>query len=324
MTALPRLDNDAVVALRPAAIRPSTGNEPLHVLHEREAADRSGAVAEVLTVLLRGSECRFRCVMCDLWKSTHLEPTPKGSLTAQIRSAIGQHNAEARPEAPKWIKLYNASNFFAPANVPREELKPIASQLGAFERVIVENHPKLIHDSILRFRDAIGGTLEVAMGLETVHPQVLPALNKQMDLDDFQRACDWLHRRNIDVRTFVLLRPPGLSEEEGIQWCGRSIEFAQRAGVRHVSVIPLRAGNGAVEYLQKLGHFSPPLASSLEQVFDQAVPSAKSIVTVDLWDWERLRGTCVDCSAIRHSALQQANLRQTRRQPSSCPCDAKP
>ena len=38
----------------------------------------------------------------------------------------------------------------------------------------------------------INGRLEIAMGLETVHPEVLRRLNKRMTLDDFERATTFL------------------------------------------------------------------------------------------------------------------------------------
>jgi radical SAM enzyme (TIGR01210 family) len=310
---LPRLGSREVLALRPPVLRPTPGNTPLDVFEEDEPANVEGETARVLTILLRGSECSFRCVMCDLWKSTHPGPTPAGAIPAQISAAVGEWNTrESLTGSPgqKWFKLYNASNFFAPASVPVADLPAIASQVAFADRVVVENHPKLLTQQVTTFRDAIAGKLEVAMGLETVHPKILPLLNKQMDLDDFSRACAWLLERDIDIRAFVLLRPPGLNESEGIEWCHRSIEFARQQGVRHVSVVPVRGGNGAVEYLEKAGHFGPPQATSLERVVEEQLRKSAMIVTADLWDWEKLRGTCEKCRDIRRTRLATMNLSQ--------------
>ena len=90
----------------------------------------------------------------------------------------------------------------------------------------------------------LAGHLEVAMGLETVHPEVLAKLNKQMTLDDFERATRFLNERGIPVRAFILLRPPFLTEDEGVEWAIRSIELAFEWGIECCSVIPTRAGNG--------------------------------------------------------------------------------
>src|SRR5208337_4826697 len=100
--------------------------------------------------------------------------------------------------------------------------------------------------------------LQVAMGLETIHPEVLPRLNKRMTLADFDRATRFLGQHGIDVRAFLLLRPPFLSEQEGITWAKRSIEYAFDRGVECCVVIPTRAGNGAMDRLQEQGLFCLP------------------------------------------------------------------
>ena len=91
------------------------------------------------------------------------------------------------------IKLYNSGNFFDPQAIPPEEFPAIAGKLSSFQRVIVESHPKLCGADCFRFRDLLHGELEVAIGLETVQPDVLPRLNKQMTLDDFTGAVERLN-----------------------------------------------------------------------------------------------------------------------------------
>src|SRR4051794_4983355 len=49
--------------------------------HER-AAD--GRVVRTATVFLTGRECPWRCVMCDLWRFTTAEDTPRGAIPAQV------------------------------------------------------------------------------------------------------------------------------------------------------------------------------------------------------------------------------------------------
>ena len=311
---IPRLDTQAILALRPDIGRPEPGFSALNVLEELEASNANGDIKKVLTVLLRGSECQFRCLMCDLWKHTHKSPTPPGAIATQTLASV-------RASLPaQWIKLYNASNFFAPANVPQVDLEALPDILSGFEKVIVENHPKLLGPRVQAFRDALPSRLEIAMGLETIHPEVLPLLNKRMNITDFRRACDWLLKREIDVRTFVLLRPPGMSENEGVEWCIQSVQFAIDCGSRHVSVIPVRSGNGAIEHLQQLGHFQSPLASSLETVLNHFASQTSSVVTADLWDWPKLRGTCDGCSSERLARLQNYNLMQKPFVPFTCNC----
>ena len=319
------LSTKEIVALRPQVTRPAASRSPIAVLDELEAVDRAASLANVTTVLLRGSECSFRCTMCDLWKETHLGPTPRGNMPAQIREALArQQSSPLKQSGPEqssrqhWIKLYNASNFFAPYNVPTEDLPEIAQLVCNFDRVIVENHPSLTAPSIADFAKQLNGRLEVAMGLETVDPQSLRSLNKQVTVDTIRSATHSLIDMGIDVRLFVLLRPPGLSESAAIESCLASVAAAQDWGARHVSIIPVRGGNGAMEYLQQTGGFEPPLASSLEFVLNQSLASSPIVVTADTWDWDKLRGQCAACSAARRSALERANLAQVPQASITC------
>lgn len=302
MSPLPILTDDDILAARPPRndVEP---DRPYAFLVEPECS-ASGEVVDIATLFLTNRECPFRCLMCDLWKNTTTDTVPAGSIPRQIDYAL------TRLPAARQIKLYNSGNFFDTKAIRPEDHAAIAERVRAFERVIVENHPKLCGPRMLPFRDAIApAEFEVALGLETVHPEVLPALNKGMTLDDFSRAVAFLRDNAIDVRAFILLRPPYLSEEEGVEWAIRSLEFAFEAGVQCCAVIPTRGGNGILERLTEEGRFAPPSLSSIETVFDAGLAMRRGRVLMDLWDFDKF-SRCPACSDRRRDRLQQMNLTQ--------------
>src|SRR3954447_2148828 len=134
--------------------------------------------------------------MCDLWKNTLEAPVASGQIPGQIRWGL------ARLPPARHLKLYNSGSFFDPLAIPPEDYGAIARLAAPFERVIVECHPRLVGRRCREFRRLLPGELEVAMGLETVRPEVLPRLNKQMTLDDFARAASDLRSQDIALRTF--------------------------------------------------------------------------------------------------------------------------
>ena len=146
---------------------------------EEERTPEAGDPA--LTIFLAGAECPFTCVFCDLWRETLDGPTPPGALPAQLREALAA--AGPLPQPVRRLKLYNASNFFEPRAVPMEDEDEILALVAPFARVTVECHPRLVGGRCLRFAERLTGRLEVAMGLETVHPEALPRLNKGLTLD---------------------------------------------------------------------------------------------------------------------------------------------
>jgi radical SAM enzyme (TIGR01210 family) len=263
----------------------------------------SGNVEDVATVFLTNRECPFRCLMCDLWKNTTAERVPDGAIVAQLDWAL------ERLSHVMHIKLYNAGNFFDAQAIPPGDLKGIAQRLAQFETVIVECHPRLIDERCLAFREMLKPELQVAMGLETVHPDVLPRLNKRMTLPDFERAVQFLREHDIGVRAFTLLRPPFLDESEGVEWAKRSLDYAFSLGVECCVVIPTRAGNGAMEILQAQGEFSPPQIKSLEKVLEYGISMKSGRVFGDLWDIEKF-AVCGHCDRHRAERIRAMNLTQ--------------
>ena len=241
---------------------------------DEEMTER-GDLARVGTVFLTGRECPWHCAMCDLWRYTTSADTPAGAIPAQIQEA--RRAWHERGEAISRIKLYNASNFFDPRSVPDGDYDTIGALVSGLEQVIVESHPSLVSDRVDRFRDALAGPrLEVAMGLETVHPAALDALNKRMTTDDFARAADELHRSDVTLRVFLLIAPPFVPADEQDEWLLKSVAFAETCGAAVISLIPTRGGNGAMEALTAQGLFREPSPADVERSFSLVIARRRS------------------------------------------------
>jgi archaeosine synthase beta-subunit len=288
-------------------------DRPYEFLVEPERG-ADGVVQDVSTIFLTNRECPFRCLMCDLWKNTTVESVPVGAIPRQIDFAL-----DRLPNA-QHIKLYNSGNFFDAKAIPREDWPAIVERVRGFRSVIVENHPKLCGDACFEFRDMLAAhdvELEIAIGLETIHPEVLPRLNKQMTAEDFSQAAERLGVEGIRLRTFILLRPPFLDEAEGIDWALRSIEFAFEAGVSCCSVVPTRAGNGIMEQLERDDWFASPQLSSMEIVQERGIQLDAGRVFMDTWDAQQF-ATCPECAELRIQRISAINLSQCVAPPVMC------
>ena len=270
-------------------------------------------MVETATVFLTNKECPFQCLMCDLWKNTLDVSVQPGDIPAQLDYALAR-----LPEAAQ-IKLYNSGNFFDHKAIPPVDYLPIAKRLHGFDRIIVENHPKLCTNECVWFNDMLDGTLEVAMGLETAHPGVLQRLTKSMTLEDFERATTFLLTYGIDVRAFILLKPPFMDEQEGIEWALRSIEYAFGLGVQCCAVIPTRPGNAPLDQLMEQGEFSRPSIRSMEHVLEAGISMNKGRVFMDLWDAAQFYD-CPECGPLRQERLHRMNLSQQIEPTTSCTC----
>ncbi len=280
-----------------------------------EERSAEGRLEPALTLFLAGAECPFTCVFCDLWRHTGEEPTAEGSLPAQVEWALrevqkkGQIPPDLFPRRSR-LKLYNASNFFDPRAVPLADEEALIDLVRPFHRVVVECHPAFVGERCLRFAARLDGRLEVAMGLECAHPEVLPRLNKKMTLADFDAAAARLREVGIALRAFVLVAPPFLPAPEAVEWAVRSAEHAFDQGAQTVVLIPTRGGNGEMERLLAGGLFTPPTLDQVEEALDRALPVATAIggtVTVDTWDLDTF-ARCSACVHPRRQRLERINL----------------
>jgi radical SAM enzyme (TIGR01210 family) len=262
-----------------------------------------GTIERALTVFLAGAECPFTCSFCDLWRYTIDGPTPPGALTAQLRDVL----AALHGPLPQRLKLYTASNFFDRRAVPDEDLEGLATLAAPFAAVTVESHASTIGDAASAFARRLHGRLEVAIGLESIHPAAISQMNKRLDLARFARAARFLTDERIDLRAFVLLGAPHVPAAESVEWTARTVEYAVEHGAAVVSIIPVRGGNGEMERLASIGEFTPPTLRELEDALDRSLAFGRAVITADLWDVERL-AACESCRAPRVERLRRINV----------------
>ncbi len=298
--------------LRPAKAPVDPGRAHGTLLEKERRPD--GSIEQTLTVFLAGAECPFACSFCDLWQWTIDGPTPRGALTAQVKDALAAHQHVSVDR----IKLYNASNFFDPRAVPAEDAEAIAELLTDTRGVTVESHASTIGRRTLDFARSIHGRLEVAVGLESIHPRAMAESNKRLDLPRFDEAVRFLKEHDVDVRVFALLGMPYVPVAESVDWTVRTVEHAARVGADVVSIIPLRSGNGELERLRALGFFTPPTLRQLEQSLRSAIDRSRTVVTVDLWDVSLVSG-CEQCREARVERMRAVNLSGILEAAPTCP-----
>ena len=263
----------------------------------------NGTREAALTIFLAGAECPFTCSFCDLWRYTIDGPTPPGALAAQVEQVL---NTSATPR-PHRLKLYNASNFFDRRAVPLADRDRLAALAEPFAAVTVESHVNTIGAETLAFARRLRGRLEVAVGLETIHPEASARLNKRLELPRFDAAARLLADSGIELRVFVLVGAPHVPPLESVAWTIRTVEYAVQRGASVVAIIPVRGGNGELERLQSLGDFTPPTLAQLEAALDGCLQFTECVVTADCWDAEQF-APCDACRRPRIERLQRINV----------------
>ncbi len=224
-----------------------------------------GEIVDCLTIILRGKGCRWgRCLMCGFPKFSVGEE----DLRRQIDYAFRM--AEKKGSKPEILKIFTSGSFFDDNEIPSSFREYVYSKVEdeKMKKLIVESRPEFVFSC-----DAFDRKfeLEVGIGLETSNDEVRElCVNKGFTFEDFSRAAKFLIECGARVRTYLLLKPPFLSEGEAVEDCLRSILECARLSST-ISVNPVYVPkNSYIEKLWSAGIYRPPWLWSAVEVLKKA------------------------------------------------------
>ncbi len=214
------------------------------------------------------------------------------------------------------LKVYTSGSFLDQREVPPECAAGIARHCAEHgQRLLFESRPEFVTDEAL---DAIAkehGDLEIALGLESSNDCVLrESINKGFTFADYREAASRVKSHGMDVRTYVLLKPPFLSESEAIQDAKRTIHDASSYGST-LSLNPVNVQTGTlVEKLWKTWSFRPPWLWSVLEVLRSTDGLDRKIIC-DPTGGGRDRGAhnCGKCDEVVLDSLRTFSLSQDYR-----------
>ncbi len=239
---------------------------------EREFLNGKTSNERVLILRTRGCSWSYHsgCSMCGFWEDTN--PNIRGDdIEKQVDEFLKIH--------PKGevLKVFTSGSFLDPLEIPKDvQARVLKKLMDAYDFVVIETRPEYVNKSIDMIK-GYSGKIQVAIGLESTDPKVLKySINKNYTFEDYKRAAIMLHENGISVRTYVLLKPPFLTEREAIEDSVRTInDLLPYSDI--ISLNPLNVQKGTyVEYLYKSGRFRPPFLWSVIEVLlrtrNQEVP----------------------------------------------------
>jgi len=218
----------------------------------------NGKVTDSLAVILSTSGCvwgqKSNCTMCGYY----LDSRSGASLMDDLRSVIDDQ------ETARFLKIYNSGSFLDPEEIPRDVQKDLVGLAGdRFDRVLIESRPEFITRSSIEDLRKFA-ELEVAVGLESADNDVLMhSINKGFTFQNFEVAAGLLRSMDIPLRTYLLLKPPFLTEGDAIKDVVHSIRAVEDLS-ETISVNPMNIQNFTfVEHLFRKGKYHPPYLWSL-------------------------------------------------------------
>ena len=223
----------------------------------------NGEIIDSFVIILRTPGCKWAkisgCSMCGYYNDTSPN-IGEEELLNQIEEAKRKYRGE------KLVKIYTSGSFLDDNEVPEIVQNKILKEFGEAERIIVETRPEFVTDKKLRALKEYGNIM-VALGLESANDQTLLfRINKGFLVRHYVQAADKLKKWKIPVKSYVLLKPPFMTEGEAIQEAIESIKFASKYS-EIVSLNPMNIQrNTLVEYLWKRGEYRAPWLWSVVEV----------------------------------------------------------
>ncbi len=242
--------------------------EPITTWKEIDSLE--GKNVQAMVAILNTPGCTWArgigCLMCGYTNDVHVQELTTDQLKLQIEVVAG------RSAGMKIIKLFDSGSFLDPneaGSEPWSALEPLA-ELEELGLVIIESRPNFMDKgSLLKCKEALGDIkLDVAIGLESASETILyGCINKGFTFEDYKKAAETAKEVGVGVKTYLLLKPPFVTEWGAVEDCSRSVDLLLDTGLTQtISINPVNVQNfTAVEALYERGAYrSPWLWSVLE------------------------------------------------------------
>ncbi|HIJ18034.1 MAG TPA: archaeosine biosynthesis radical SAM protein RaSEA [Thermoplasmata archaeon] len=233
------------------------------VWKEKEVVD--GKAVDAGVIILRTSGCSHfhsgGCSMCGY----NIE-SDRSISEADIVKQFG--DAMTRLGEVGMVKVYTSGSFLdereMPAGASSHIVKECADR-GA--RLLIESRPEYITGDSMSRMLAVHDDIELAIGLESANDKVLKhSINKGFTVADYDRAATLMKENGVDLRTYILLKPPFLTEKEAVEDAVATAEHAAPFSYSmSVNAVNVQKGT-LVERLWKDWSYRPPWLWSVLEV----------------------------------------------------------
>ena len=240
---------------------------PVAAWSEKDLLD--GKIVDAFVVILRSPGCYWSkqsgCLMCG-YNNDCLPSVTSENLITQFEKAMEKYQGQ------QYIKIYNSGSFFDSGEIDAETQEKILAIAGKnAEKVLIESRPEFVNQKTLDRTFKHVKKLEIAIGLETANDEIrCQSINKGFKFTDFERAAKLARENKASIRTYLILKPPYITEGDAIADALESIKIAGPLS-DVISVNPMNIQNyTVVEGLWRKNLYRPPWLWSLLEVLKNA------------------------------------------------------
>lgn len=232
----------------------------------------------------------------------------------------------------KQIELLTQGSFFDENEFPAEAVEYILRKINEnnfIKKVVTESRPEHITlEKIRESKKLLGNKiLEIGIGLETVNDKTRDFLGKDFGKKEYVKALETIKKGNAEVLTYILIKPPNLTEKEAIEEAIETIKYcfkmAKESGVKaRVALEPMFiAKETDLEKLYLERKYELPKLWSVIEIIKKT--NKLGTIFVGLSDDgladNRLASNCGKCDEKIIKAMEEFNATQNLRE-LECEC----
>jgi hypothetical protein len=250
--------------------------------------------------------------MCGYFNDSLLTDVSEEDLSVQFDNAMQNYKGE------KIVKLFTSGSFLDPSEIPAAIQHKILSTLTQHaEKISVESRPEYITEKSLGTiqKNISLKQFEIGIGLETSNDLVREkAINKGFTFQDYKKAVVLLKKHKVHIKTYVLLKPPFLTEKESLNDCINTAKDTSS----YTDLLSLNPTNiqrhTVVEYLWKRNQYRPPWLWSIVEFLQQSNNITDAFVKCDVVGGGSTRGphNCGVCDKKVLQAIEEFSLTQKK------------
>ncbi len=246
-------------------------NKPVRCWSEPDLYNNEKIQAYVIILRTKGCSWMYEsgCSMCGYFNDSALQEVSEAQLQNQINQSLTTYNKEPL------IKIFTSGSYLDPNEIPIQQQWNILKTLynAGASKISVESRPEYVTDQLIEnyHQHIPNKDFEVGIGLETADDYIRKNhINKGFSFQDFTTAATRLQNNNISVKTYVLHKPPFLSEQAAIKDAKNTIKKAAPYS-NIISLNPVNVQkNTVVDYLHHRKLYRPPYLWSVIEILKTA------------------------------------------------------
>jgi radical SAM enzyme (TIGR01210 family) len=286
-----------------------------------------GKVVDAYVIILRTYGCSWShasgCTMCGYFNDSMLQQVSEEDLQIQFETAMQDYKGEPI------VKLFTSGSFLDPSELPVSlQHKILQTLTDQAEKISVESRPQYITDSRLSTIEKImpSSSFEVGIGLETSNDLVREyAINKGFTFQAYKEAAVLLKKNKMKVKTYVLMKPPFLTEREALMDCIQTTkDIASTTDILSLNPTNVQR-HTVVEYLWKRNQYRPPWLWTIVEYLQQSKDYTDALIKCDVVGGGSIRGAhnCGICDRTVLHAIEEFSLTQQPSVFKALTCDCK-